>query len=283
MQNILHKDKICFGLINFSRNGYDSKRCLDIYRRVNKIPHKIVLYCLHLNDLILFGTSYVVCIDNFYDYTKWTGKSSRLIDFILKRIQKQKSRQKKIQELTNPLRFKDSKFINNIAAIKQMNIEAKQNGVDFYVVILPILIDIQKTTFKPVYNKIIEILNENNINYFDISSSVSSYRDSELWILPFDQHPNEIANAIFAQKLSIFLKDIRGFSYWKKADLVVKFIQEEIPFEELKGKEQEKEEKEIIEEKFNLWLWVVIGLVVVLVIGVIVRYKRKKRRRMFGF
>lgn len=73
--------------------------------------------------------------------------------------------------------------------------------------------------------------------------------------------------------LEIFLKSISGFSYWKKADLVVKFMQEEIPFEEKPVTEDVGEEE--IEERNLTWLWIVISLIIILVIVVSVGWKKK--------
>jgi hypothetical protein len=73
--------------------------------------------------------------------------------------------------------------------------------------------------------------------------------------------------------LQIFLKDISKY----EADLVVKFIHEEIPFEEKKPEEKKEAEKKIKEE-IRLWLWLVLGLIAVIIaIILIIRYKSKKR------
>ena len=109
--------------------------------------------------------------------------------------------------MINPSQFETPYFIDTMNAIKQMNLEAKQENVNFFVVILPILIDVRITTFAPVYDKIKSLFTTYDIQYFDLSNSVSSYEDSDLWILPFDQHPNEVANAVFANRLSILLKN----------------------------------------------------------------------------
>jgi hypothetical protein len=87
-----------------------------------------------------------------------------------------------------------------------MDRETRQQGIEFIVVILPILVDVQKGTFKPVYDRIKKILDECGIKYLDLTFSVVHYKDSNLWILPFDQHPNEIANAILAHEVRNFFK-----------------------------------------------------------------------------
>lgn len=76
--------------------------------------------------------------------------------------------------------------------------------------------------------------------------------------------------------LEVFLKSISGFSYWKKADLVVKVIDEKIPSEEIVEEEEQKRvENVIVEESDYFWLWIVLGLGFVLIIVFSVR--RRKR------
>ncbi len=84
--------------------------------------------------------------------------------------------------------------------------------------------------------------------------------------------------------LEVFLKDITGLFYWKKVDLAVKVINEEIVFEEDVVVEEvvDKvvEEVEIVEEKSYLWVWGVLGVLVLGIwIGTWIFGKGKLRRR----
>lgn len=206
LQNLLYKDKLYLDFINFSEPAANSQTCLDIYReKRNDMPHDMLIYGLHLNDLIEFSTSHVNC--NIYRYDSWIRKKSKLADLILKKIEKKKSRRKNIKGLISPLRFETTYFTDNMNAIKQMNLEARQQDVDFFIVILPILVDVKEGAFTQVYDKIKRIFDRYGIKYFDLTPSVMAHDDDlNLWILPFDQHPNETANAIFARALSILLK-----------------------------------------------------------------------------
>lgn len=204
-QILLREDELSYDFINFSVPGANSKVCLENYiKKRDIIPHDMLLYGLHLNDLLPFSTSYVTC--DIYRYETWVRNKSKLADFILKRVEKERSRQKNIEKLLDPSMLNSDYFVENMNAIKQMDRETKQQGIEFVVVILPILVDVQKGTFRPVYDRVKKLLDECGIKYLDITSSVVHYGDSSLWILPFDQHPNEIANAIFAQELRNFFK-----------------------------------------------------------------------------
>ncbi len=204
-QNLLHEDGLSYDFVNFSVPGANSKTCLENYRKKRDlIPHDMLLYGLHLNDLLSFSTSYVIC--DIHRYETRIRNKSKLADFILKRVEKGRSRQKNIEKLLDPSKLSSDYFVENMNAIKQMDRETKQQGIEFVVVILPILVDVQKGTFRPVYDRIKKLLDECGIKYLDLTSSVVHYRDSNLWILPFHPHPNEIANAIFAQELRNFFK-----------------------------------------------------------------------------
>lgn len=213
LQEFLARKKIPINFFNLAKPGADSEKCLSVYRQIEAtIPHDMVIYGLHLNDLIPFGTSepinYVsrynlsVLRENktVYDWCKRIRENSKLLTFIFQRVTR-KGRESKIKDLVSPSRFTEPFFIKNMNAIKQMDLEARQKGAKFFVVILPILVGVQENVFGQVYAHIREALERYDVSYFDLSSSVASYADKDLWILPFDQHPNEVANSCFARRL----------------------------------------------------------------------------------
>jgi hypothetical protein len=48
------------------------------------------------------------------------------------------------------------------------------------------------------------------VSYVDLTDSLDGGSDSAYWILPFDQHPNERANAAFARRLTDALRRADG-------------------------------------------------------------------------
>ena len=78
--------------------------------------------------------------------------------------------------------------------------------------------------------------------------------------------------------LEVFLRSISGFSYWRKANLVVRLVRAEVSSEEITEEEQNFQEVEIVEEKSNLWLWVVVGLVAILVLTIIVLCVKQRKK-----
>lgn len=209
LQDKLRKEKFNINFINFSEPGANSIRCNQIYNSIKyEEKHEFLLYALHINDLIEFPTSFVVNSNHQSKLASFLIDKSKLVEFILRKKNQYIDRKKKIEYLTNPLIFTKEYFRVNMDAIINMKKQAELGGRKFYVVILPFLVDVKKGTFTPVYNRIKKLFNEYKINYLDLSESVKSYNDSELWILPFDQHPNELANEIFVNQLYPKFKDI---------------------------------------------------------------------------
>ena len=207
-QDRLNQKGIPINFWNFSRPAANSKQCLSIYQKCAKrIDHQVILYGLHLNDLIEFQTNYVVNLETSR-ITRALARRSRLFYFLLKTKNTYLDRKRRIMELTSRAVFDKPYFHENIQAIVSLKEEAEKDRKEFRVVVLPILVDLNQDTFRPLYQGIVKNLKDRGIRFFDLTSSVRASRDSDYWILPFDQHPNEKANEIFANQLTeMFLQD----------------------------------------------------------------------------
>ncbi|HSP97088.1 MAG TPA: SGNH/GDSL hydrolase family protein [Candidatus Dormibacteraeota bacterium] len=186
--------------VNFAEPGADARGSLRNYLAVrDQQPHDLVLFGLHLNDLIHFPTSYVAMAGQ--GANRPIG-GSQLLAFAVGTLAKRADRNAKIRELTDPAQRQQPLYRDNMAAIESMSRAAAERGRRFAVVILPILVDLRAGTFEPVYAAIRSALEARGIRYIDLSHSLDGERDASLWILPFDQHPNERAHAAFARSLS---------------------------------------------------------------------------------
>ena len=208
-QKLLEKEKIRINFINFLKSGANPAESIEIYSRIkDDIQHNAILYGLHLNDLIRFPTSYVVNINANFLGATWILRHSKLVSFVLSKKNKFIDRKKKVAYLTSPRVFEEPYFLENLQAVKIMKGMAEEEGRKFIAVILPILVDLEKETFKAVYERAVMKLEEQGILVLDLSNVLKGFSDSELWILPFDQHPNEIANHIFAEQLISRYQDV---------------------------------------------------------------------------
>ena len=106
-----------------------------------------------------------------------------------------------IAEIVDPAQRDQPLFRDNLAAIEALQREATARGARFVVVLLPILVDLGEETFEPVYAAIRQALAERRIEAIDLSRVLDG-PDSDYWILPFDQHPNARANAVFGREVA---------------------------------------------------------------------------------
>ncbi|MEO8755380.1 MAG: SGNH/GDSL hydrolase family protein [Casimicrobiaceae bacterium] len=189
--------------VNIAEPGADARVSLRNYLAVrDQQPHDLFLFGLHLNDLIEFPTSAVAMVG--HGPIQPIG-GSQLLAFVARTLAKRADRNAKIRELTDPAQLEKPRFRDNMAAIEAMQRAAEERGRRFAVVILPILVDLRAGTFEPVYAAVRRVLDARGIAYIDLSQALDGARDASLWILPFDQHPNERANALFANQLSAAL------------------------------------------------------------------------------
>lgn len=203
LERALRREGELLHFVNFAEPGADARRCLQVYREVREgTPHAVLLYGMNLNDLIEFDTSDVATKRKRLPGFSWLRRRSRLVDFVLQRIEKARSRSASFRRLTDPSVFSRPYFTENMEAIVRMKEECEGRGGRFYLVMLPILVDVKGGTFDRVYEGIRQALAERRVGLFDLTGTLAAFSDTELWILPFDQHPNEIANDRFAAALA---------------------------------------------------------------------------------
>lgn len=186
-------------LYDFGESGADSRRSLEIYEALPRsLSHEEVLYGLNVNDVVEFKTSAVV-------RNQMLGtpldRHSRLVEFVLYRLNESIGRRLKLAYLTSPDVFERRYFEKNFPAIVALARAAEERGARLRVVLLPILVDLEDEGFRPVYHELSRRLAAEGIPVLDVTDSVRGRLESDLWVLPIDQHPNEIASALFAERL----------------------------------------------------------------------------------
>lgn len=207
LQGLLARRGHRVSFLNFAERGADSRRVHDTYRRFQWLTHEMVLYGLHVNDLVNFSTS--SAITNLLAFP-WLVQRSKGYYFLTERIERHWFRRYKIGRMISSSRFRKRFFTENFDAIVRLRATAAQNGARLVVAVLPIILDLEKGTFSPLYHGIMERLAAHGIDYVDLTTSLSGRSDEDFWVLPFDQHPNRLANEIFAERLAEEL-DARGW------------------------------------------------------------------------
>jgi hypothetical protein len=199
LQTKLEESGHRISFLNFAKRGSNSREVLDTYMQFEgSIHHDAVLYGLHINDLVSFSTS--DAITNLLA-VPWLVKRSRGFEFMVERIEKHWFRKFKIGRIASSSRFTMRYFTDNMDAVVMLHEAAKKNGIPLCVVVLPLLLDLQKDTFSSLYAGIRKRLEDHSVECFNLTGCLKGYDDEDVWILPFDQHPNEEANAVFSAEL----------------------------------------------------------------------------------
>ncbi len=95
---------------------------------------------------------------------------------------------------------------SNIRKIEQY--ENKRSAV-IGLVVFPILVELdERYPFRAVCNTIMEFAMKNNIPAHSLLPAFMGLNGKDLWVSPYDQHPNEKAHLIAAQSMLPFVQDL---------------------------------------------------------------------------
>jgi hypothetical protein len=204
LQRSFEEEGCPIDILNFAERGADARDVLDTYLKLaDLIDHSLVLYGLHINDLVHFSTS--SAITNLLA-VPWLVKHSRGFEFMVEMIEKHWFRKYKIGRMTSSSQFAKRFFAENMDAIVALEDLTCSNGARLCVIVFPILLDLNKDTFSSLYAGIIEQLERRGIEHIDLTECLRDCDDEDVWILPFDQHPNDRANQVF---MEIVLSEFR--------------------------------------------------------------------------
>ena len=78
----------------------------------------------------------------------------------------------------------------------------QKNKIECYIAILPLLYELnEKYPFANLHKKVENTISNENI-IIEVLPAFIGKRDTDLWVYPTDQHPNEIAHKLIAAKIS---------------------------------------------------------------------------------
>ena len=91
--------------------------------------------------------------------------------------------------------------------ILKMKAKADEYGAQFTLMIFPIIFwPNGEYPFGPIHEKMRQIAKDLGIDVIDLKDTFLKYPDSELWVHPVDQHPNDFAQKITSEKIIEYLK-----------------------------------------------------------------------------
>jgi hypothetical protein len=94
--------------------------------------------------------------------------------------------------------------------IEDMQAATRDQGGKFLVVIFPIFFQLRDYPFREAHRGITEELRKRGISVIDLFPAFEGKEESLFWVHPVDQHPNEAAHRIAAERIMDWMKG-QGF------------------------------------------------------------------------
>ncbi len=190
-------------VINFGTGNYNTEQEVNLFidKGLKYNPDKVVLFYF-INDaeitpeksgLWFLGYSQFI---SFY----WSRINSLLNNFLPS---------KSFQEYYDSLYDEDQQgWINARKAIIQLRNICESKGIEFQVVLLPELHDVNNEIFANIYDNLALFLAENNIDYLNLAKLFENHPNQiELWVSYDDAHPNNIAHKRIAESTLEFISN----------------------------------------------------------------------------
>ena len=190
-------------IINFGTGNYNTEQEVNLFleKGLKYNPDKVVLFYF-INDaettpeksgLWFLGHSQFI---SFY----WSRINSLLNNFMPS---------KSFQEYYDSLYDEDQQgWINARKAIIELRDICESKGIEFQVVLLPELHDVNNEIFANVYNNLALFLKDNNIDYLNLAKLFENHPNQiELWVSYDDAHPNNIAHKKIAESTLEFISN----------------------------------------------------------------------------
>ncbi|MEO6593683.1 MAG: SGNH/GDSL hydrolase family protein [Planctomycetota bacterium] len=84
---------------------------------------------------------------------------------------------------------------------------AARHDVPFAVVVFPMLTELERNPFARLHAIVREFCARNGMRCLDLEHAFDGHRDEDLWVHPTDQHPNEVAAEIIAERIHRWLEN----------------------------------------------------------------------------
>jgi len=180
----------------------------------------IVLYSIVLNDLdidhevehILPSINLLPFLEKYLEWSYFYFYVNKKFTSLIQSIFYRSETTQYYEEV-----FSQSNILEFEYIIQQLKNLSEQNNAELMAVILPLMDDFKDYKFDEYHRKIAVILENNGIKYIDTLPGFSSIENpKDLWVHPYDSHPNETAHKIFAEKINTFLAGHLTANYSEK-------------------------------------------------------------------
>ena len=190
-------------VINFGTGNYNTEQEVNLFieKGLKYDPDKVVLFYF-INDAELTPQKSGIW---FLGYSQFISFYWSRINSLLNNFLPSKSFQEFYESLYDE---GEQGWINTRKAIIQLRNICQSRGIEFQVVLLPELHDVNNEIFANVYDSLSLFLAENNIDYLNLAKLFENYPNQiELWVSYDDAHPNNIAHRKIAESSVEFIKN----------------------------------------------------------------------------
>jgi len=190
-------------VINFGTGNYNTEQEVNLFieKGLKYNPDKVVLFYF-INDAEITPEKSDLW---FLGYSQFISFYWSRINSLLNNIMPSKS----FQEYYESLYGDDQQgWINTRKAIIQLRDICQSRGIEFQVVLLPELHDVNNEIFTNVYNNLALFLKDNGMDYLNLAKLFENYPDQiGLWVSYDDAHPNNIAHKKIAESTLEFISN----------------------------------------------------------------------------
>lgn len=190
-------------VINFGTGNYNTEQEVNLFiqKGLKYNPDKVVLFYF-INDAEPTPEKSGLW---FLGYSQFISFYWSRINSLLNNVLPSKSFQEYYESLYDE---NQQGWINARKAIIQLKEICQAQGIEFQVVLLPELHDVNNEIFANVYNNLALFLEENNIDHLNLAKLFKDHPNQiDLWVSYDDAHPNDIAHRKIAESSVEFIKN----------------------------------------------------------------------------
>lgn len=164
----------------------------------------LVLWLYVLNDA---GAAQLDLWENFTkQYEKRWIRGSFLASYLYARVGRQILGRRYIDELVGRSKGQRNKWKRSLKRLSEARDLARSAGVEFQVAIFPFMYRLDEDyPFRDFHEMVSIYCRNNEIDVLDLFPAFLGRTDTDLWVHPSDQHPNEIGHQIAADALYPFV------------------------------------------------------------------------------
>ncbi len=195
-------------VLNAGVQGYGTKEAAAFYLlRCAAFRPDVVILGFFLNDVVDSGETIRQSEAMVKDYVpSLPGR----ISMIWERLERRRRARRLQQEYFDEIRrsFNSPRWGECKEVLKGLGQVGREDGFSFVVVIFPVMWELNEGyPFRDLHAEVANACGEAGLACLDLLEVYQGRRAEDLWVHPTDQHPNEIAHGLAAERIAWFLAE----------------------------------------------------------------------------